>query len=157
MNLTELLTGGNAGTASILWPLMLGVFLAVVISYLNKRTTGKLVKALLEKKAESEETALPLTELGFKKQSFRYALRKTSTLRSIIKEANSEEDSAPRYYIPQESSYRAEVLYKPDGASPLTLIFVALGLIAITIFLLNVIPELTQMLKNTVDKLKNNG
>lgn len=153
MTLTELLTGGSTGMATVIWPLLIGVYAAIAIAYANKRTIGKLVKRLLEKKAEDEETALTVEELGFKPGQFRYALRDNSLLRKIIRQTE-DEAGTKRYYLPKESSYRAETVYKPDGTSVLTLILAAAALVAIGLFLLHVTPELIQMLENTIEKIK---
>ena len=86
MTLAKLLTGGNTTSASIIWSIILGVFIAVVITYINKKTIGKLVNKLLARPADSEENAVSLSDIGFEsKGALRYALRPTSTLSSIIK------------------------------------------------------------------------
>ncbi|MBR6771930.1 MAG: hypothetical protein IKM29_00915, partial [Clostridia bacterium] len=62
MNLAEFLTGGSVSAASVIWPMMIGVFLAVLIAYFNKRSIGRLVKKLLAAPADSEESALSLSD-----------------------------------------------------------------------------------------------
>ncbi len=143
MTLAKLLTGGNTTSASIVWPIILGVFIAVVISYINKKTIGKLVDKLLALPADSEENAVTLDEIGFGgKGALRYALRPSSTLSNIIKRT---EDG--RYYIPEDQQYRAESVYTQSRLSVMTLIFSAIVLIIAGSALLNVLPSIINIVE----------
>lgn len=143
MTLAKLLTGGNMTSASIIWSIIIGVFIAVVITYINKKTIGKLVDKLLSLPADSEENAVSLDDAGFGgKGSLRYALRPTSTLSNIIKHT---EDN--RYYIPEDRQYRAESVYTQSRLSVMTLIFSAIFLIIAGSALLNVLPTIIETVK----------
>ena len=144
MPLAKLLTGGNVTSASIIWSIIIGVFIAVVISYINKKTVGVLVNKLLALPADSEENAVTLDEIGFgNKGSLRYALRPSSTLSSIIKHT---EDN--RYYIPEDKQYRAEIIYTQNRLSVMTLILSAIFLIIAGSALLNVLPSIIETVKS---------
>ena len=144
MTLAKLLTGGNTTSASIIWAIILGVFIAVVITYINKKTVGKLVNKLLALPADSDENAVTLDELGFEKNgSLRYALRPSSTLSNIIKHT---EDG--RYYIPEDQQYRAEIVYTQNRLSAMTLVISAVLLIVAGSALLNVLPSFVNMFKS---------
>jgi hypothetical protein len=144
MTLAKLLTGGNVTSASIIWSIIIGVFIAVVISYINKKTVGVLVNKLLALPADSEENAVTLDEIGFgNKGSLRYALRPSSTLSSIIKHT---EDN--RYYIPEDKQYRAEIIYTQNRLSVMTLILSAIFLIIAGSALLNVLPSIIETVKS---------
>ena len=141
MTLAKLLTGGNMTSASIVWSIILGVFIAVVITYINKKTIGKLVNKLLALPADNGENAVSLDEIGFGgKGSLRYALRPSSTLSNIIKHT---EDG--RYYIPEDQQYRAETLFTQSRLSLLTLILSAAVLIIAGCSLLNVLPSIIEI------------
>ena len=141
MTLAKLLTGGNMTSASIVWSIILGVFIAVVITYINKKTIGKLVDKLLALPADNGENAVSLDEIGFGgKGSLRYALRPSSTLSNIIKHT---EDG--RYYIPEDQQYRAETLFTQSRLSLLTLILSAAVLIIAGCSLLNVLPSIIEI------------
>ena len=144
MTLAKLLTGGNITTASIIWSIIIGVFIAVVISFINKKTIGKLVDKLLSLPADSEQNAVTLEEIGFgKKGSLRYALRPSSTLSSIIKKT---EDG--RLYIQEDQQYRAEKVYTQNRLSIFTLIFPAIILIVAGSVLLNFLPSIIETVKS---------
>lgn len=144
MTLAKLLTGGNITTASIIWSIIIGVFIAVVISFINKKTIGKLVDKLLSLPADSEQNAVTLEEIGFgKKGSLRYALRPSSTLSSIIKKT---EDG--RLYIQEDQQYRAEKVYTQNRLSIFTLIFSAIILIVAGSVLLNFLPSIIETVKS---------
>ena len=139
MNLSKLLTGGNVTIASVVWPLMIGIFAAVVISVINKKTVGQLVKRLLKAEATCPENAKSLKELGFNEKGFlRYALRDTSTLSTLV--VKNEENGG--YYIPSDKAFRAENTYVSDRVTYLSIIIAAVIFIAAGIGLNNVIPKL---------------
>ena len=144
MTLAKLLTGGNTTSASIIWSIIIGVFIAVVITYINKKTIGKLVNKLLALPADSEENAVSLRDIGFEnKGALRYALRPTSTLSSVIKKTDD-----GRYYIPEDVQYRAEVQYTQSKLSVMTLIISAVFLIIAGSALLNVLPSFIDLFKS---------
>ncbi|MBQ7780353.1 MAG: hypothetical protein IJ404_07655 [Clostridia bacterium] len=143
MTLAKLLTGDNITTASIIWSIIIGAFIAVVIAFINKKTIGKLVDKLLALPADSEENAVTLDEIGLgKKGSLRYALRPSSTLSSIVKKT---EDG--RLYIQEDQQYRAEKIYTQSRLSVLTLILSAIILIVAGSVLLNVLPDIVEIVK----------
>ena len=143
MTLAKLLTGGNITTASIIWSMIIGVFIAVIIAFINKKTIGKLVDKLLALPADNEENAVTLDEIGFgKKGSLRYALRPSSTLSNIVKKT---EDG--RLYIPEDQQYRAEKVYTQNRLSVLTLVLSAIILIVAGSVLLNVLPDIVKIVK----------
>ncbi len=143
MTLAKLFTGGSTTAASVIWPIILGVFIAVVITYINKKTVGRLVDKLLALPADNEENAVTLEEIGFgKKSSLRYALRPSSTLSNIIKHTDD-----GKYYIPEDQQYRAEVVFTQSKLSPMTLILSAILLIVAGSSLLNVLPSIVNIVK----------
>lgn len=135
-DLAKFFTGGNITTASVIWPLMIGAFVAVVISHINKKTVGKLVKKLLSANADSEASALSLNDLGMgKNSSLKYALRPSSTLSNIIKTTDD-----GRLYIPEDKAYRAETIFSPDSTSFKTVIFAAILFVGAALALLHLVP-----------------
>ena len=144
MNLSELLTGGDVTVASIVWPLMIGAFIAVVIGISNKLLVGKLVKSLLKAEATCPENAKTLKELGLNEKGFlRYALRDGSTLSVLINKAEN-----GGYFIPSDKAFRAENTYVSDRTTYLTMIIAAVIFIAAGIGLNNIIPKLVDYALN---------
>lgn len=143
MTLAKLFTGGSTASASIIWPIILGVFIAVIIAFINKKTIGKLVNKLLALPADNEDNAVTLDDIGFgKKGALRYALRPTSTLSNIIKRT---EDG--KYYIPEDQQYRAESVYTQNRLSIMTVIASGIILIIAGCALLNVLPSMIDLCK----------
>ena len=133
----DIFTGKSGESATVIWPLIIGAFLAVIISHFNKRTVGILVKRLLDSKANTPENAKKLNDLGLGKKAYlKYALRPKSTLRGII---FAEKDA---YYIPEETEYRAETVYKPDGSSLLTVFSAFVFFLIIGLALVNSLPNI---------------
>ncbi len=140
----------NPTVASILWPMIVGVILASFAVLFHKKTIGKFVKKLLTERAETEASAKSLSELGFVKSRFlRYALRDGSTLRKMV--YRTEAEGEPRYYIPEDKAYRAEVTYHPDGSSVLTVVFSVILILVVASVMMILIPDLIQMAKNAFE------
>ena len=138
MTLAKLFTGSNTTLASIIWPLILGAFVAIVVSIINKRNVRKLVKKLLEADASTPESAISLEEAGLQRNGYlRYATRPTSTLTSIISVTDDK-----KLYISDEKSFRAETTYISDRASTITIIVAAVLLIAAGVLMNNMVPKL---------------
>ena len=138
MNLAKLFTGSDTSVASIVWPLIFGAFISVIISVINKKNVGKLVKKLIEAKASTPDSAKTLEELGLSKNSYlRYATRPTSTLMNIISITDDK-----RLYISEEKSFRAENTYVSDRVSGKVMLIAAVIFIAAGILMINVIPKL---------------
>ena len=160
MNLSDFFTGSETTLASIIIPLVTGVIIAAGAVLFNKQIIGKFVKRLFDENADSEQNAKTLEELGFQKNRIlRYSLRDGSTLRKVVMASpvsNDEEEkkTPPRYYIPEEHAYRAEVIYNPDGSSVLTILIAIIMFIAVTLLLLVIIPDLIQMASNAINKFK---
>ena len=160
MNLSDFFTGSETTLTSIIIPLVTGVIIAACAVLFNKQIIGKFVKRLFDENADSEQNAKTLEELGFQKNRIlRYSLRDGSTLRKVVMASpvsNDEEEkkTPPRYYIPEEHAYRAEVIYNPDGSSVLTILIAIIMFIAVTLLLLVIIPDLIQMASNAINKFK---
>ena len=160
MNLSDFFTGSETTLASIIIPLVTGVIIAACAVLFSKQIIGKFVKRLFDENADSEQNAKTLEELGFQKNRIlRYSLRDGSTLRKVVMASpvsNDEEEkkTPPRYYIPEEHAYRAEVIYNPDGSSVLTILIAIIMFIAVTLLLLVIIPDLIQMASNAINKFK---
>ena len=138
MNLAKFFTGSDTSVASIVWPLIFGAFISVIISVINKKNVGKLVKKLIEAKASTPDSAKTLEELGLSKNSYlRYTTRPTSTLMNIISITDDK-----RLYISEEKSFRAENTYVSDRASGKVMLIAAVIFIAAGILMINVIPKL---------------
>lgn len=159
-DLSEWFTSGSTTLPMIVWPLILGVIIAAVAVFLNKKLIGRFVARLLAEKASTPQSAKTFAELGIKSSSFlRFSLRREGTLRKMVKAVDTVEEregkspvATERYYIPEEMAYRAERLYDPDDASVMTVLLAVLIFILVAVGLLFVVPELIQMLKNAFSK-----
>lgn len=150
MSIIEFLTGDSQTVASVIWPIVLGAFLAIVISHFNKRTVGILVKRLLQQKATDEENAVLLSSLKIRGKAYLfYALRDNSVLRSIIHICKGSDKKDPKLFIPEDKLFRAESQYKPDGSSLYMLIISAAVLFALGFALITFLPDFISALKET--------
>lgn len=126
--------------------LCVGIILAAFYAFYQKQVPGAVVRAILRAKAFDPESAKTAEELGLQKNPFlRHELRKNMTLKRLIKIAEDEapsENSAPRYYIPEDLKYRAEVRYENKGNGVFGLIFTILVTLGLGILLIKTLPAI---------------
>lgn len=152
MTFSDLLIQNNPTLAAILYPMLIGLIIGVIVVLFNKQMIGRLVKKLLDEKIRTEDAAKTLDELGFgKSKLLKFLLRDGTTLRKVVKAAETDKSSPERYYIPEECAYRAEVIYNPDGSSVITVVIAVVMFIALTFIMMTVIPDLIQMLMNAIN------
>ena len=69
----------------LIWALFIGFVIASFMIFYHKRIIGAFVRALLEKQANSPDSALGIYELGFEKNALiKNALRSDATLRRLV-------------------------------------------------------------------------
>ncbi|MBR6726132.1 MAG: hypothetical protein IKL81_04010, partial [Clostridia bacterium] len=117
----------------VLWPMYIGVCVAILYSHFLKIKLGPFVEALIKAKAISPESALSLEELGFdKNKHVLYDLKRKSGLRRLVErcevealaentepnvEKSPSEEKCVKYYIPDEKVGRADAIYVNGGSS----------------------------------------
>ena len=148
MNVTYILIG-----------IYLGIVLASVVVCYRKNHLGTVIRALLKAEAHSEENAKTPEELGIAKRwTLVRALRKCG-FGSLVKqvgvdiEAKKPDYTNEKYYIPEDLRYRAEDRYSRRGMGIGVVIFWAIFLIPVFMFLRFLIPELLQLLDNFIGTL----
>ena len=116
----------------------IGFIAGSIIMLYNKRSVGKLVRAIIERGANSPATAVTLGDLGVRPRG---SLRDpASPVRRLIDVAPEKEGDPPnrrltasevstaRFYIPEENRVRAEIRY---DAKNTTVPIVIIGIIAV--------------------------
>lgn len=132
---------------TILYSCFAGVVFAVCITVISKNNLGRFVKKLIDDTASTEATAKTLAELGFERNFLvRQALKNENGLGKVVKTVSDGDEV--RYYIPEETSFRAESLYNPNGGSIIIIFIAAVIFIALVAILLKVIPNLVEMATN---------
>ena len=140
----------------ILLALYAGVVIALSVVCYRKRHLGKAVRAIIEKGALSEDSALTAEELGLAgSRTLSSALRREK-FGSLVKAASSGKDggSVARYYIPEDRRYEAETRYSGRGCGIGAVIIWAVILIPVFMILRFIIPELLQLLDNFITSIK---
>ena len=137
---------------AIILPMMFGLFIAAVIVIVNKRMFGRLTSALIESGAESEETAVKPEDCGVKigKITGKALKNVNSGLRKVV---SVTEDG--RLYIVPEKQSRAETVYNPKDASIAGIILIFVGIVALTLLLLKLVPWLTEIVENAIGNSEN--
>jgi len=121
----------------ILWCVFIGVLLVFLSVMRQQHTLGKAVRILREKGAVTEDSALPLAELG-KIPSRAYKGRETLF-------ATVEKEGGYFLYLPEKSNKKADALLKA-GAAPLWLMCLELvGFYAVLKAIFHLLPWMLEI------------
>ena len=139
--------------SELIWALFAGFLLAATAATVDRIYCNAFVKALVTKKADAPETALPLEELITSGKGYlKFALKPGKHLYKMV-DVCIAEGEAPRYYLPEEKRVAAELRYE-NGPHPIrTLILCAILLVALAILMHTLLPDLLVMLDNMMTQL----
>lgn len=144
----------------VVWALFLGFMIAIAVTLYNKLIVGKIVRALVSRKAHEGTSALTLAEAECDNKFIRFALRKNGSFRRIVR-ASEDTDvkradvnfELTRFYIPPKFIRRAETIYGKSDLTPKTVILSVVGLLAITMLAFVLIPYIVQLLANFIGSI----
>lgn len=127
----------------VVWGMCIGFFLASLFSLYQRFVVGIPVRRLLSLQAFSAKDAKTAAELGLKEGGLLHrALAKNAALKKLLK---ASEEEPPRYHIPEELKYRAEIRYEKKGNPIFQILLCAILSLAIGILLIKLIPLLLLM------------
>lgn len=143
----------------------IGILLASLYMLYQKLVPGNIVRAILQAKAHTPESAKTLTELGLDKNPlYRFELRRNAVLKKTVlraaeqasKESESESEGKDaentaeeeRFYIPEEDKYRAEVRFDKEGNGVMGLVVTAVLTVVLAILLIKLTPAVLGMIDN---------
>ena len=167
MDINRFLTSFDPSLEQVLLPMLAGIILAAAIVLCNKKIFGKIIRRLIDLRAFTPATAVTLSEAGIREtRMLRLVLREKSTFRKLVHTCPSSSDgdaeaakhadlSSLRFYLPEENCDRAELQYDNNGASFLGVFLASVLFLAAMLFLLTVVPDLVQMVKNFIEIAKN--
>ncbi|MBR5817044.1 MAG: hypothetical protein IKY62_00205 [Clostridia bacterium] len=126
----------------IVFCLVAGILIAFFWNFLTRALFGALVASLVEKGAQSEDSALTLQEIGIKNKTLvDFALSRKSTLSRLVSVKAPQGDEEIKYFIPAEKREKAKSIYGARQGTLLSLV-IALALIALLfVLLLYVLPK----------------
>lgn len=153
----ELESGSIMTLNIVLWSLFIGFLLGIAGTVYNKVVLGGVVRSLIDKGITDEDKAVSLAELDGVSIFVKFALRRGSTFRRIVRmcgDTDEERSSVPidkaKFYIPEENIGRAEKVYGKLGASVFSILISILALLVTTLVALIAVPDLTKMVANFV-------
>ena len=133
--------------------------LGAIAATMDKLFCQRMVKALLNRGAQTPENAVSLDELDIRgKWYLKGALKEGKPLRKML--AIPETLSVPAkaaeipFYLPEENRYRAETRYENGRHPIMNLFIVGIALLLTVFFVLFAVPELLTMLDNFVGFVK---
>ena len=131
----------RATARTVILALAVGIVLAALYNFYLKTVPGGIVRALLAANAHEESSAQTLANLGLAKNPlYRFAAAHDLTLRRLLCKVQQEDEDTPRYYIPKELKYRADVRFEQKGNGVMTLILTAVIAPVLAIVLMRVLP-----------------
>ena len=162
--------------------LYVGLLMGVLFALVLRVHSHKIVKALSERGAADRDSAATLEELGLGNSRIAKSLLKTdSALRRTVLCANESEFgprkisgirrfwrekvlknplpeatdfAVARFYIPEEKRITAELRYSAEQHPVRSFILAAVGLTALAVFTVFVLPELLTMFDNLITQVK---
>lgn len=121
--------------------LCIGIFLAALYSVYQRTVPGGIVRALLKAEALSPEAAKSLAELGLGRNPLcSFEIKRNAMLGRFLRAVDGEEGEEPRYYIPEEQKYAADVRFERGGNPVVTLVLSAVGSLALAVILCKGLP-----------------
>lgn len=151
----------------VVWCMFIGLMLATVFMFYQKKVIGAFVRALLSAEASDHSSAKTLKELGFERNvPVRSALIKGGALRKLVWENGDnyvENESGvkisarqipldvntARFYIPEDNRIRAELRYNEKGSDVFMLIITALVFLMVAFLAATFLPDLLKLLENS--------
>jgi hypothetical protein len=96
----------DANTATtLIWGVCLVIVFASLYAFYVQKVPGRVARTLLKLEARDPESGKTAAELGIKPRSLAmFEITRGTALRRIV---HAMEDTAPRYFIPDELRYRA--------------------------------------------------
>lgn len=120
---------------------IIGILIALTVHLFSRHVWGRFLKALSDKKACDEESAVTLSDIGYSKNFLiKYGLSHKTTVSFIVEKVKSENNADIRYYIPENKSRKAEALYRSEGLSLRSFVSLIIVLAAVLLLCKNVLP-----------------
>lgn len=143
----------------LVWGMYAGIVIGATAATFDKMYSEGMLKALVEKGAQTPETAVPFEELDIKgKWYLRRALREGKPLRKMLgtvaANGESQKPDTLSYYLPEENRYKAETRFQSGRRPIFTLVLSILAMLAVVFFVKFAVPELLTMLDNLIGMTK---
>lgn len=137
----------------VVWSFFIGIVIAALLLWYNRRVIGAVVRALNYKKVHTPEEAKTLDELGLNNFFIRNALKKSdSVLRKSVytdcekEKLKTEDFKTVKFYIPKELRNQTHFKYRSKNTSlPIIIIFVIV-MFAVAVLAIELIPKLLDMI-----------
>lgn len=144
-------SAADASTATVLiWGICAVIILASLYAFYVQKVPGRVARSLLCQGAKDAESAKTAAELGIAPRSLAtWELTHGTALRRIVHEVQ-ENGNEPRYFIPEELRYRAEVRYDKKGNELVGLLITVVLSIGLAVLLVNLLPIVLTLVDGTM-------
>lgn len=165
------LNQGGVSVEVIIIFAMLGMIAACFMGAFNKDTLGGFIRTLLRNDCLSPESAKTLGELGYLKNTAVRSSLKSGYLskfvhcvedeQGILKSSENKDGAVlfndAHFYIPETDKYKVEVRFEGKKTHPFTYVIMVIAAIAITVFLIGVLPDILAFLDGLVGSMKSDS
>jgi hypothetical protein len=165
------ISGANMGGVSVEFIIifgMLGMVVACFMGAFNKGTLGGFIRTLLRNDCLSPESAKTLGELGYLKNTAVRSSLKNGYLKKfvhcveddqgVLKSSENKEGTVlfndAHFYIPEADKYKVEVRFEGKKTHPFTYVIMIVAAIAITVFLIGILPDILAVLDGLAGAMK---
>ncbi len=139
----------------IVWSLFIGFIIAIGATLYNKLVLGRVIRLLIEKNAHTPESACTADEIGAGNPLVRFALRRTSSLRRVVRTTlDTDKEQAKldaeniKFYVPSECLRRAEIVYGRPEASVFSVLLAIVAFLILAMVAFLIIPDISQLFSN---------
>lgn len=152
----------------VIWCMFIGLVLASIFMFYQKKVIGAFVRALLNAQASDSSSAKTLNELGFARNfPVRSALRGGGALRKLVWEMGDNylenengvkysarqtplDVNTARFYITEENRIRAELRYNDKGTDIFMLIITVLVFLMVAYLAATYLPDLLKLIETNL-------
>lgn len=131
----------------LVWSIILGIVIALFISFYNRKVIGSFFRALVASEAFDEETAKTIDEIGQRENDAVISkIEKSSMYRDIVKIINEEGEEEPKngkiiitsetkFYIPEDNLTQVRNQWGETSENALVLVAGVIGMIILGVLL----------------------
>ena len=141
----------------VVWSVFIGVVIAALLLWYNRRVVGAVVRVLNRDNIHSPEKAKTLGEIGLNNIFIRTALKKSDSVlrKSVYTECEKpvltrEDFDSVKFYIPKELRNKSHYKYLSNNTTlPIIIIFIAV-MFVVALLCIKYIPKLMEMIPDNL-------
>ncbi len=137
---------GILSSSHFMWCICAGIAASCVYAFYVRGVLGRLIRALIESEAFSEETAVTAAELGLDGAIYRFALRKRSHFRDHVKVVGEEK----RCFVEKENVDKLMAKYGRTDTGVTSLLLTLCAFLVVACIIAAFLPQIELFVKSLI-------